>query len=112
MDVPYINLTIPSHDSSRVSIVQVPYREDLEGYTVSLPSAATQAEIQALLAAYAPIFQGQDTRQIQFDAIMFNPHGDKSISSLSFQGSVTTDNDISFSTTVKSFPFYMYSKDE
>lgn len=88
----------------------VPYNEQFGGYSVSVPSSTPKAEVPKLFAAYKDLF-GPDTREVTVQAVMFNPSGLKSLTSLEFGAKISVWGNIDFFSNLKSVPYHFYDPD-
>lgn len=85
----------------------VPYSSHFGGYSVSVPSSSSKAVASTLLTAYAGLF-GPDTREIWLNAVLFNPSGQKTLTSLAYGGSLTINGNIAFHTKLMTIPYHWY----
>jgi hypothetical protein len=102
LDAPFYNISLPGGGH-----FSVPYNSDWRGYTVSVPTSASQETVDALLKAYAPLF-GDDTREIWLNAVLFNPNGHQTVTSFAYGGQVSLSRVFSGYTELMTIPAQFY----
>lgn len=105
-DEPFYEIKVPG-DKTKFA---VPYNGEYKGYSMCLPSSASPADTTKLLNAYKGLF-GPDTREVWIHAVVLNPSGLKTVTSLGFGAKVSVRNKIQFFTKLTTIPYHWYQAD-
>lgn len=107
MDDPFYTMKVPGEKAK----FAVPYNPIYGGYSMCLPSSATPKNTTQLLSAYKALF-GPDTRELWIHAVVLNPSGMKTVTSLAFGATISVHNKIQFFTKLTTIPYHWYEQND